>query len=102
MPISSAIKGLPSIKSMQNVVKSGIPNKEDSDFIKLYMFEKERTRLRSEEIRILLRLEFIQSRMKEIQKYYDEKAIQMHVPEQQNQKKSGEERSDFKTMSIDY
>jgi len=40
--------------------------------------------------------------MKEIQKYYDEKAIQMHVPEQQNQKKSGEERSDFKTMSIDY
>jgi len=102
MPISSAIKGLPSIKSMQNVVKSGIPNKEDSDFIKLYMFEKERTRLRSEEIRILLRLEFIQSRMKEIQKYYDEKAIQMHVPEQQNQKKSVEERSDFKTMSIDY
>ena len=43
MPISSAIKGLQSIKSMQNVVKSGIPNKEESDFIKLYMYEKERT-----------------------------------------------------------
>ena len=62
MPISSAIKGLQSIKSMQNGVKSGIPNKEESDFIKLYMFEKERTRLKSEEIRVLLRLEFIQHR----------------------------------------
>ena len=37
MPISSAIKGLQSIKSMQNVNKSGIPNKEDSEFIILYM-----------------------------------------------------------------
>ena len=69
MPISSAIKGLTSIKSMQNVVKSGIPNKEESDFIKLYMLEKERTRLKSEEIRILLRLEFVQGRLKEIQDY---------------------------------
>ena len=104
MPISSAIKGLQSIKSMQNVVKSGIPNKEDSDFIKLYMFEKERTRLKSEEIRILLRLEFIQNRLKEIREYYDEKSGQMHTPELSDldQKKTVEIKSDFKTMSIDY
>lgn len=81
MPISSAIKGLQSIKSMQNVVKSGTPNKEESDFIKLYMYEKERTRLKSEEIRILLRLEIIQSRLKEIRKYNDKKAGQMHTSE---------------------
>ncbi|MDP2339183.1 MAG: hypothetical protein Q8N05_22540 [Bacteroidota bacterium] len=104
MPISSAIKGLQSIKSMQNVVKSGIPNKEESDFIKLYMYEKERTRLKSEEIRILLRLEIIQSRLKEIQNYNDEKAGQMQVPEPQelNQKKIVKVKSDFKTMSINY
>jgi hypothetical protein len=104
MPISSAIKGLQSIKSMQNVAKSGIPNKEDSDFIKLYMFEKERTRLKSEEIRILLRLEFIQSRLKEIQEYYDEKADQMHVSDTPapDENKTDEVKSDFKTMSIDY
>jgi hypothetical protein len=104
MPISSAIKGLQSIKSMQNVVKSGIPNKEESDFIKLYMFEKERTRLKSEEIRILLRLEFIQGRLREIQKYNEEKAGQMHIPEQKehNKKKTEEPKSDFKTMSINY
>lgn len=104
MPISAAIKGLQSIKSMQSVVKSGIPNKEDSDFIKLYMFEKERTRLKSEEIRILLRLEFIQNRLKEIQDYYDEKAghMQTHSPHESSKKKKEEVKPDFKTMSIDY
>ncbi len=104
MPISTAIKGLQSIKSMQSVVKSGIPNKEDSDFIKLYMLEKERTRLKSEEIRIQQRLEIIQGRLKEIQLYYDEKAGEMHTPAPpQKVKKAGkEEKQDWKTMSIDY
>ncbi|MCX6220881.1 MAG: hypothetical protein NTZ69_07820 [Bacteroidia bacterium] len=104
MPITSAIKGLQSIRSMQNVSKSGIPNKEESDFIKLYMFEKERTRLKSEEIRILLRLEFIQGRLREIQKYNEEKAGEMHNPEQPeaSNKKTAEVKSDFKIMSIDY
>ena len=105
MPISSAIKGLQSIKSMQNEVKSGIPNKEDSDFIKLYLFEKERNRLKSEEIRILLRLGIIQNRLKEIQDYNDEKAGKMHPPElkEKNKKsKKDENKEDWKTMSIDY
>ncbi len=104
MPISSAIKGLQSIKSMQNVNKSGIPNKEDSDFIKLYMFEKERNRLKSEEIRILLRLEFVQGRLKEIQQYNDEKAGEMHTPETGKTKPAKTEgvKPEFKTMSIDY
>ncbi|MEK7719685.1 MAG: hypothetical protein AAB347_08770 [Bacteroidota bacterium] len=104
MPISSAIKGLQSIKSMQNVVKSGIPNKEESDFIKLYMYEKERTRLNSEKIRILQRLEIIQDRLNEIQAYNDVKAGQMHTAEplDPTQKKAEGIKSDFKTMSIDY
>ncbi|MCK9400001.1 MAG: hypothetical protein M0Q51_08435 [Bacteroidales bacterium] len=104
MPISSAIKGLQSIKSMQNVVKSGIPNKEESDFIKLYLFEKERTRLKSEEIRILLRLEIIQNRLKEIQAYNEEKAGQMNVPDpvEKSKKSRKDDKKDWKTMSIDY
>ena len=104
MTISSAIKGLQSIKSMQNVVKSGIPNKEESDFIKLYRYEKERTRLKTEEIRILLRLEIIQGRLKEIQDYNDEKAEQMHTTDvsKPSSKKIKEAKSDFKTLSIDY
>ncbi len=89
---------------MQSVVKSGIPNKEDSDFIKLYMLEKERTRLKSEEIRILQRLEIIQNRLKEIQLYYDEKAGEMHLPvtEEKTRKSETEQGKDWKTMSIDY
>ncbi|MEI7663061.1 MAG: hypothetical protein WCK34_12715 [Bacteroidota bacterium] len=104
MPISSGIKGLQSIKSMQSVVKSGIPNKEDSDFIKLYMLEKERTRLKSEEIRILQRLEIIQNRLKEIQLYYDEKAGEMHMPVtgEKSKKSKKDDKKDWKTMSIDY
>ena len=104
MPISSAIKGLQSIKSMQNVNKSGIPNKEDSDFIKLYMFEKERNRLKSEEIRIMLRLEFLQGRLREIQRYNDEKAGEMHTPDtvKTKPKKTEGVKPEFKTMSIDY
>ncbi len=99
MPISSAIKGLQSIKSMQNVVKSGIPQKEDSQFIKLYMLEKERNRLKSEETRILLRLEFIQGRLKEIQEFYDEKAEEMQHNEEE---KTDQTNSGWKTMSMDY
>jgi len=104
MPISSGLKGLQSIKSMQSVVKSGIPNKEDSDFIKLYMLEKERTRLKTEEIRILQRLEIIQGRLKEIAEYYDEKAGEMHIPakEEKSKKSKKDEKNDWKTMSIDY
>lgn len=99
MPISSAIKGLQSIRLMQNINKSGIPNKEDSSFIKLYMNEKERNRLKGEENRILQRLEIIQARLKEIQKYNEEKVDQMHNPEA---KESSQVKSDWKTMSIDY
>jgi hypothetical protein len=104
MPISSAIKGLQSIKSMQNVVKSGIPNKEESDFIKLYLYEKERTRLNSEKIRILQRLEIIQDRLDEIQAYNDLKAGHMRSaePTEASQTKVDGVKSDFKTMSIDY
>ena len=104
MPISSGLKGLQSIKSMQNVAKSGIPNKEDSEFIKLYMMEKERNRLKSEETKLLQRLEIIQIRLKEIQIYYDEKAGQMQTPGTKvaKVKKGDSPKQDFKTMSIDY
>ena len=85
---------------MQNVVKSGIPNKEESDFVKLYLFEKERSRLKSEEIRLLQRLEIIQDRLKEIQAFNDKKAVQMQSSE--TNPTNEDENTDFKTMSIDY
>jgi hypothetical protein len=99
MPISTAIKGLQNIKSMQNIAKSGISNKDESDFIKLYLIEKERTRLKNEETRILQRLEIIQARLNEIQQFYNEKTEEMKNPETQE---SNQEKSDWKTMSMGY
>nr|WP_319573634.1 hypothetical protein [uncultured Draconibacterium sp.] len=99
MPISTSIKGLQSIKSMQNVAKSGIPNKEESDFIKLHMYEKERSRLENEKIRIIQRLEIIQNRLDEIQAHNDKKAIQMSKYEST---KPDSIKSEWKTMSIEY
>ncbi len=104
MPISSAIKGLQSIKSMQNVTKSGISNREESDFLKMYMLEKERTRLRSEEISISLRLKIIQVRLKEIQEFYNAKSILLQNNDMTESSKTNnnEKQTDFKTISIDY
>ncbi|MEI7501020.1 MAG: hypothetical protein WCK84_11305 [Bacteroidota bacterium] len=92
MPISSAIKGLQSIRSMQNVVKSGSCNKEESTFIKLYLFEKERTRLKFQRRRILLRLEIIQNRLKEIHAFKDDMAGQMISPEPEEKSKKVKKR----------
>ena len=102
MPISSAIKGLQSIKSMQHVNKSGIPNKEDSDYIKMYIFEKERSRLQGEEIRIHQRLEIIHKRLKEINVFANEKLGMNRTldTKTKNSKKDGE--NEWETMSIDY
>jgi hypothetical protein len=104
MPISSAIKGIQNIKSMQSVIKSAISNKEESDFLKMYMLEKERTRLRSEEISISLRLNTIQTRLKEIQEFYNEKSILLQNRDMAESRKttSDDEKTDFKTISINY
>lgn len=104
MPISNAVKGLQNIKSMRHTTKSGIPNKEDSDFIKLYMYEKERTRLKSEETKILLRLEIIRDRLKVIQEYNEEKATEMATTGEkpENQKDKTKDDAEFKTLSIEY
>ena len=99
MRTSSAIKGLQSIKSMKNVTKSGFPNKESSEFFKLFMNEKERTRLKTEEINILQRLEIIQTRLNEIQKYNEKKVVHMQNSEG---KEKTEVKTEWKTMSMDY
>jgi len=102
--MSKAIKGLQSIKSMQHINTSGIRNKEESEYIKLFLFEKERNRLKSQETSMLLKLEVIQSRLKEIQDYKESQAEIMISSEQKgkwkNSKKDGE--NEWETMSIDY
>lgn len=104
MPTSSAAKGIGSIKTMYNTKKSAISNNEGSDFLKMYMLEKERTRLRSEEILISRRLNIIQIRLNEIQEFYNGQSILLQNPDstESYQTNKDEEKTNFKTMSIDY
>jgi len=69
---STGLKGSHSIKTMQSLKKDAEFKGENRDFLKLYMLEKERTRLRSEQKRLELRLEPIMERLKEIDAYYVE------------------------------
>lgn len=85
--------------------KSCIPGKQgDFNYLELYMLDKEKDRLRNEEKRIILRLETLNNRLKEIQEFFDEKLGQVQNPDplENSQKTSNEEKTDFKTMSIDY
>ena len=104
MPTSSAAKGIGNIKTMYNTKKSAISNNEGSDFLKMYMLEKERTRLRSEEILISRRLNIIQIRLNEIQEFYTGQSILLQNPDmiESCQTSKDEEKMNFKTMSIDY
>jgi len=104
MPNVNPIKGMHNLRTMGTVPQSAIPEKQDSDFIKFYMLEKERTRLRNEQSRIILRLEAINNRLKDIQEFYDEKSIllQNYDMAESCQTTRDDEKTDFKTMSIDY
>jgi len=102
--MSKAIKGIQSIKSMQHINTSSIRNKEESEYIKLFLFEKERNRLKSQETSILLRLKVIQSRLKEIHDYKEKQAEIMASSEQKGKRKNSKKdgKNEWKTMSIDY
>ena len=103
MPNIPRVKGLQSIKSSQTAVKSGIPNKEDSDYIKMYIFEKERSRLQGEEIRIHQRLEIIHKRLKEINAFANEKlGMNRNQSDTKTKNSSKDGENEWETMSIDY
>ena len=104
MPISSAVKGMGSIKTIHTTKNTTIPNNEGSDFIKMYMLEKEKQRLLSEEKMLSLRQNTIQNRLQEIQLYYHAKSIQLRDQELSGNEmnSASNENEAFKTMSIDY
>jgi len=93
---------------MKNIGISAIPNKEDSDFIKLYVHGKERERLKTEEIRILQRLDIIQTRLKEIQEFTNSQVEALQVPDPKKASKKSKkdnkrnDEGEWKTLSIDY
>ncbi len=102
MPKVNTIKGMHSLKTLNRMQKNAIPEKQNADYIKLYMFEKEKKRLLNEQSRISLRLEIIQTRLKEIQDFYTEKSKLLQKQDYTSKEENNQEGRTFKTMSIDY
>lgn len=70
----NSVRGLHSARGLRSLnthirtnTGSGTQN---TDFLKLYMLDKERTRMRNEKIRLSGRVEQINNRLKEIEEYY--------------------------------
>jgi len=104
MPNVNPVKGVHDVRSLHVAKNSCIPGKQQMSFLELHMLDKEKDRLRNEEKRIILRLETLNNRLKEIQVFFDEKLGQVQNPDtlENNQKTSNEEKTEFKTMPIDY
>ncbi len=105
MPTSNSLKGMRSQRTLQTLRKDNEANKENADFLKLFMLEKERTRLRNEQTRLNLRNEILTERLKEIEEFYvatlgsnefvnrKEEAIEAPKPA---------EKEEWKTMPLKY
>ncbi len=104
MPINNPKKGVSSIKTLHTVTKSAARQTDTADFIELYMLEKEKQRLMSEETKILHRLDYVQNRLRIIQNIYEHSS---HLLDPQNRNRNnsyGEETKNpgFTTIQIEY
>jgi hypothetical protein len=99
MPVSSSLKGMHNLKTIHTQKKES-----QSNYLKLYILDKERTRLRSEQIRINLRLEIINARLKEIEAFSNsvmdcEEHHEVVKKKEDVQEQDGQQ---FKTVSFEY
>jgi predicted nuclease with TOPRIM domain len=105
MPTSNALKGMHSLRTIQTTRRDSDTHKENSDYLKLFMLEKERTRLRNERIRLSLRLETLNDRLKEIDEFY---ALTLGTKESSSAAETDDEpeeaevKPEWKTMQLKY
>jgi len=101
---STSLKGVHGIKSMQSIKKDAEYDSQNPDFLRLYMLEKERTRLRNERTRLQLRLEPIEARLKEIEEYYTATlGTKNNAGSDENQDTDqDDEKKEWKTVGINY
>jgi len=106
MPTSNSLKGMHSLRTIQTSKRDSETHKENADYLKLFMLEKERTRLRNEHTRLSLRLETLNDRLREIDEFY---AITLGTKETRplendtiDNEASEEKKVEWKTMPIKY
>jgi hypothetical protein len=104
----NSVRGLHSARGLQSLnthirtnTGSGTQN---TDFLKLYMLDKERTRMCNEKIRLSRRMEQINNRLKEIEEYYAASLGKQNCasPEENPDINQDKGKMNFKTMSINY
>lgn len=103
MPTSNSLRGMRSQRTLQTIRKDNEATKENADFLKLFMLEKERTRLRNEQIRLNLRNDILSARLKEIEEFYT--ATLGSKEDHSSRNENIEEvapKEEWKTMSIKY
>lgn len=102
MPITSNIKGVDSLKNIQHMNKTAIPKKVKSDFLELYMLEKEKKRLIVEKEKLMNRLEYINGRMTYIDSVYGRSAESIKRERYYDDVSGDDELCDIKTITLDY
>ncbi|MFA4853603.1 MAG: hypothetical protein WC599_13895 [Bacteroidales bacterium] len=103
MKSSNLSKGLHSIKTAQSIRTSTGSGNQNHNFLRLYMLDKERKRLHNEQARLLLRMEPVNNRLKEIDEFF---AASLgngnNTSPEENQDNQDEGGKKWKTVTIDY
>ncbi len=103
MRISNPKKGVNHIKTLHTVTKSAVKQHDTADFLELYMLEKEKQRLMSEEVKLLHRLDYVQSRLRIIQNIYEHSSHLLHKNSGRNSQYGDLNSSpEFTTIQIEY
>ncbi len=82
---------------MQHVRTIQSLRKEDSNYLKLFMLDKERARIRMEHERLTIRLEILNRRLEEIEGFFSE----FHEIEKEHESESKSD-TEWNTMHVSY
>jgi len=91
MNTPKAIKGMQHLRTIQSL------RKEDSNYLKLFMLDKERARIRMEHERLTIRLEILNRRLEEIEGFFSE----FHEIEKEHESESKSD-TEWNTMHVSY
>jgi len=104
MRIFKPHKGVSHIKTLHTVTKSAVKQRDTADFLELYMLEKEKQRLMTEEIKLLSRLDYVQNRLRLILNTYEHSSHLLHNQCARMDNEYDQENSEpgFTTIQIEY
>ncbi len=105
MKNKNSVKGMHNVRTMESI-RRGETEKQNSVYIELYMLSKEEKRIHDEKKRIELRLESINSRLNDIEKFRSQVMKACHQetlpPEETGVNEQPAPQSEWKVMPLKY